>query len=125
MLRSAVIDASPLISRARTGLLDVLNDAAETVVVPPAVSLEVRAREGQDDEAVSALATMPWLRTGPAMTVPGSIATWDLGPGESEVIALAAGTRDATAVIDDRVQSADLRVAPTLRSYGWEFAGSP
>jgi predicted nucleic acid-binding protein len=106
VLRSAVVDASPLIFLARTGLLDVLHNAAETVIIPPAVSLEVRAREGQDDEAVSALATMPWLQVGPAVTIPASITTWDLGPGESEVIALAAGAPDATAVIDDRLARA-------------------
>jgi hypothetical protein len=52
VLRSAVVDASPLIFLVRTRPLDVLRSASETVVVPVAVVLEVRARAGTDDDAV-------------------------------------------------------------------------
>jgi predicted nucleic acid-binding protein len=55
---------------------------------------------------VSALAALPWLRTGPTVVVPTSIVTWDLDPGESEVIALACGSPGAVAVIDDRLARA-------------------
>lgn len=70
MIRSAVVDASPLFFLARTGLLDVLRIAAELVTVPVAVAAELRARPGRDDEAVSALETQDWLRTAPAVAVP-------------------------------------------------------
>ena len=103
MLRSAVVDSSPLIFLARTRLLDVLRNASEVVTVPVAVATEVRARPGRDDEAVSALATMPWLRAAPSVVVPTSVIAWDLDPGESEVIALASATSGAVAVIDDRM----------------------
>jgi predicted nucleic acid-binding protein len=106
VLRSAVVDASPLIFLARTGLLDALREASETVIVPVAVVREVRARAGTDDAAVAALATMTWLRPGPEVTLPPSVASWDLGPGESETIAFAARTPDCVAVIDDRAARA-------------------
>ena len=106
MLRRAVVDASPLIFLARTGLLDALHESSETVIVPAAVVSEVRARAGTDDAAVAALTTMPWLRPGPDVTLPPSIVSWDLGPGESETIALAAQTPECVAVIDDRAARA-------------------
>ena len=106
MLRSAVVDSSPLIFLARTGLLYVLRNASEVVIVPVAVAAEVRARPGRDDEAVSALAKMPWLRTGQAVVLPPSVVNWDLDPGESEVIALACETPGAVVVIDDRMARA-------------------
>lgn len=102
MLRSAVVDASPLIFLARTGLLDVLRNSSADVVVPAAVAAEVRARGAEDDAAVAALATSTWMRVAPSIDVAPSIALWDLGPGESETIALAARTPDTVAVIDDR-----------------------
>jgi predicted nucleic acid-binding protein len=106
VLRSAVVDSSPLIFLARTQLLDVLRNAAEFVTVPLAVASEVRARPGRDEEAVSALATMDWLRAGPTVVTPPSVIGWDLDPGESEEIALAARTPSATAVLDDRMARA-------------------
>lgn len=106
MLRSTIGDSSPLIFLARTRLLGVLRNAAEAGSVPLAVAAEVRARPGRDDEAVSALATLDWLGSAPPVVVPRSVVSWDLDPGESEVIALAADTPDATAVIDDRLARA-------------------
>jgi predicted nucleic acid-binding protein len=103
LLRSAaVVDASPLIFLARTGLLEVLRRATQRIVVPSEVAAEVRARAGRDDEAVAALATAEWLHVAATAAVPHSIALWDLGPGESATIAIAAQSPDAVAVLDDR-----------------------
>lgn len=92
-----------MIFLARTGLLDVLRRSSESVVVPEAVAAEVRARAGKDDAAVEALASLPWLVAGAPVAIPRSIASWDLGPGESETLALALSTPLATVVIDDRM----------------------
>lgn len=106
MLRSVVVDASPLIFLARTRLLHVLRNAASDVIVPASVAVEVRARAGTDDDAVLALDSLTWLRCANPAAVPASVVTWDLGPGESEVLALAALSAGSCAVIDDRMARA-------------------
>jgi len=95
----AVVNASPLIYLARAGLLDLLKAAADEVIVPGPVATEILAR-GVTDPTASALAD-PWLRIVNAVAIPPSIVAWDLGAGESSVIAWALAHPPARAVIDD------------------------
>jgi predicted nucleic acid-binding protein len=95
----AVVNASPLIYLTRAGKLELLRLAAGEVVVPAAVEREV-GQWGHDDPAARALAEATWLRGVPDCTASASIQAWDLGPGETSVLAWAS-QNDALAVVDD------------------------
>jgi predicted nucleic acid-binding protein len=95
----AAVNASPLILLARGGLIQLLHLAAPEVVVPLAVAEEVR-RRGASDPTVRALAENPWLVVS-EIAVPPLIQAWDLGPGESSVLAYAHAHPETLAVLDD------------------------
>ena len=94
-----VINASPLILLGKLGRTDLLESLAQRVIVPQAVFHEVAAGAAGDAAMEAALA---WAtpRVQDDILVPSSISGWDLGAGESQVLAqcLAGGHR---AVLDD------------------------
>lgn len=100
MAEAAVVDASPLIFLSAIAQLPLLRLAAEEVLVPRAVADEV-GRWGEDDPTVRALAATPWLRVIDTPPVPASIEAWNLGPGESAVLAYALARPGVQAIIDD------------------------
>jgi predicted nucleic acid-binding protein len=94
-----VANASPLILLGRIDGLTLIERLAANVAVPSAVVDEIRAGIGKDTTAVRAL---EWaeLRHVQNVPVPPSVERWDLGTGESQVIAYAlVGGR--WAVLDD------------------------
>ena len=99
MSEAWVINASPLILFARIARLDLFERLAPSIIVPRAVFEEVRAGREKDPTAAIALA---WAaeRCVPDATVPVGVEHWDLGSGESQVIAYGlAGSR--WVVLDD------------------------
>lgn len=68
------------------------------MIVPDAVVEEVTA---YSDDAARALATEEWIEPGPAVGTPSSISAWDLGAGESAVLAWAVAHPGTVAVLDD------------------------
>jgi predicted nucleic acid-binding protein len=97
---AAVADASPLIFLARAEHLDLLKLTGDHVVMPTAVAFEIR-RRGEEDVTARALDVLPWLRTVDSPAVPPVIQAWDLGPGESAVLAWALTHRGCEAIVDD------------------------
>lgn len=81
-----VLNASPLILLGKIGRLDLLESLAAKAVVPDAVFREIQV--GIDKHAAS-YGTVDWAapRRAADVTIPLSIERWDLGPGESQVIA--------------------------------------
>jgi predicted nucleic acid-binding protein len=71
------------------------------VAVPEAVIEEIQAH-GLADPTVQAIVQARWLATAPPILIPPEVAAWDLGPGESAVLAHAMIEPGAVAVIDDR-----------------------
>ena len=100
MARPPVVNASPLIFLAGGGCFDLLQVAGGTVHIPLAVASEVR-RRGQADPTVQAMEGTEWLRVVDDVPVPSLIQSWDLGPGESAVLALAHANPSTLAIIDD------------------------
>ncbi len=96
----AVVNASPLIFLSRAGLVDLLRTTAERVVVPEAVADEIR-RRGPSDPTALVLDQERWLETVPVARIPVEIVAWDLGPGESAVLAWAQANPGAEAILDD------------------------
>jgi len=101
MSEALIVNASPLIFLGNAGRLDILRATeAPRIIVPQAVVDEVMAAE-HDDRAVRALAESHWIERAAPIDIPPSIIEWDLGPGESAVIALALTTSGARPMIDD------------------------
>ncbi len=80
------VNASPLIFLAHSGLIELLQLVAARLVVPRPVAEEI-GRRGPNDPTARALTKTPWLEVVESPTVPARIQSWDLGPGESSVLA--------------------------------------
>jgi predicted nucleic acid-binding protein len=105
------VNASPLIHLAGADLLDLLRLAAPEIVITRAVADEIRTG-GAADAAVRALDSTPWLTIVQDPAVPATIQAWDLGAGESSVLAWAHANPGTLAILDDL---AARRCAATLR----------
>jgi len=101
-LAEAICDTSPLQYLHQIKHLDVLPSLATRVLVPPAVvdELQEGMRLGLDLPDVNTLDWVEVLRPAGASALP---LVTDLGPGESEALALALEYREAVIVLDDRV----------------------
>lgn len=86
MTEAWVANASPLILLGRIGRLDLMERLAPRIIVPDAVIAEIRAGELKDATAITGLRWAESRRTSD-IPVPTSVERWDLGSGESQVIA--------------------------------------
>ena len=118
MTEACVVNASPLILFARIGRLDLIEHLAPTILIPNAVIQEVHAGLAKDPTAAAALAWAEPYRVDD-ITLAASVEHWDLGPGESQVIAHSAG-RSRWAVLDDRAarRCAAAHDVPVIGSLG-------
>ncbi len=99
--RRFVVNASPLIYLPQADCLHLLRELAGEVVVPEAVVEEVRAGSYRQLESPR-IESVEWLKIEPDLAVPPEIAGWDLGAGESQVLAHTAVSPAGTkAVVDD------------------------
>ena len=102
MPRRWVVNASPLITPARIGQLSLLHELCEEMVIPAGVNEEINRSPDENDPA------RIWMRsrgrdfvrqTGQVHPV---ISAWDLGLGESEVLAWANEHPGWEAILDDK-----------------------
>src|SRR5438309_7849961 len=101
MSDALVVNASPLIFLGNARRLDLLRaTGASRIIVPQAVIVEVTATQ-HDDRAARSINEAKWIERVASIEIPPSIIEWDLGPGESAVIAVALATPGARPVIDD------------------------
>ena len=100
MANAPITNASPLILMARAGAFDLLRVLGDRVLVPRAVAEEIE-RRGADDPTVRAMSNSTWLAIVEAPPIPASVARWDLGPGESAVLAWALAHPGTEIVCDD------------------------
>jgi predicted nucleic acid-binding protein len=96
---SPVVNASPLIVLAKADLLDLLKPAGEPILVPDSVAREVRRHS--PDAAMRSLDSQPWLQVVSTPPIPPLIEAWDLGEGESSVLAWAHAHPGSVAILDD------------------------
>lgn len=96
-----IVDASPLILLGKIGALPLLRVGGTDVIVPIAVVGEVN-RRGPDQLEVRELACASWIRVVQPIPVPPAIQAWDLGEGESAVLATALQEGECEAILDDR-----------------------
>jgi predicted nucleic acid-binding protein len=95
-----IVNASPLILLSKVDHLDLLRVGADEVIVPDKVIDEIRAY-GATDPTVQMIQGAAWLQTVPSPTFSATIESWNLGDGESSVLAVAIGGAGVEVVLDD------------------------
>lgn len=96
-----IVNASPLIFLGNAGRIDLLRaTGASRIIVPEPVFDEVISG-GHADKAARAVSEAAWLEKRSSPAIPESVVAWDLGAGESSVIATALQMAGAHVVIDD------------------------
>jgi predicted nucleic acid-binding protein len=115
--RRFVVNASPLIFLARIEQLSLLRQLAEVVVAPVSVLREVLAGSHLHP-SVAQIDSSAWLHVEADLPLPLEIAGWDLGAGESQVLAHAALRPGWEAVLDD------LQARRCARSLGIPITGT-
>lgn len=95
-----VINTSPLIFLSKGGYLELLQVLSAEIVVPMAVRDEIYAY-GEDDVTAKALRETDWLVVRQTLEIPTIIQNWDLGKGESEVLAWGYREKGTEIIVDD------------------------
>lgn len=98
-----IVNASPLIFLGNAGRIDLLLAmGANRIIVPEPVFDEVISG-GHMDKAARAVSEAAWLEKRAPPAIPESVVAWDLGQGESSVIATALEMPGAYVVVDDLI----------------------
>jgi predicted nucleic acid-binding protein len=118
MSRVWVVNASPLILLGKIGHVALLGKLSDELIVSDVVAREVGAKP-EGERVVSEVASLPGARFAAEVSTPSEISAWNLGRGESQVLALAAVSVRSRAVLDDLearrcAQSLGLPVIGTL-----------
>jgi predicted nucleic acid-binding protein len=101
MARRWVADASPLILLGKIDQATLLRQLTDELVIPDAVAREVGARpEGR--RVLEELTRLGGVEIASHLNLDLQIEVWDLGSGESQVLALARAAPGGRAVLDDR-----------------------
>lgn len=113
-----VVNSSPLILLGKVGGLDWLLKLSGELLIPRGVAAEIAA--GGDDPAQRWLSRNGQQYIHDVGAIPSLITSWDLGRGETEVLAYAWTHRDYSAVLDDRAarQCADALQIPMRGTLG-------
>lgn len=117
MDRALVVDASPLILFTRIDRLDLLVSLAKRLVLPEAVFREIQAGSDRDG-TVERLKNLPSILRIDDRPVPKRVRLWDLGAGESQVLAHALEQPGSEVVLDD------LAARRCARSLGLSMIGT-
>lgn len=115
-MKRIVCNASPLITLAKAGLLNVLPNQFGQVLCPRAVVDEILAGPPEDvmRKMLPALSWLESVRLDPPVS---PLAVWRLGRGESEVIEYARLNPGTAALLDDRA-ARKVAVAVGLAVFG-------
>jgi predicted nucleic acid-binding protein len=95
-----VINTSPLIFLSKAGLINLLQILSPEIIVPKAVRDEIYAY-GEDDITAQILQATDWLLDRETPKIPTIIHNWDLGAGESEVLAWGYTQKGTQIILDD------------------------
>jgi len=97
-----IVNTSPLFYLHRLGLLELLNKLYGHITVPEAVEKELKEGQAQGED-VPQLENYPWVEI-KSVSMPRYLQLIaDLGPGESEVLALATNHPSALVILDDKL----------------------
>jgi predicted nucleic acid-binding protein len=94
------INTSPLIFLTKGGYVDLLRLISPSIIVPLAVATEIR-EYGETDVTAVALNNTDWLVVQETPPVQNVIQNWDLGLGESAVLAWGYANPGTEVILDD------------------------
>ena len=94
-----VVNASPIITLAKAGHLDLLTELADDVLLPDAVVNEILQAPVSD--LARRIVEQGWGQRVSVVDIPVMVLEWGLGAGETAVIAVAVERGECTAVLDD------------------------
>jgi predicted nucleic acid-binding protein len=94
------INTSPLIFLSKGGFINLLQLLSPQIIIPQAVAREIEAY-GSNDITAKTLAETTWLKIEAVPTIPSIILNWDLGLGESEVLAWSYLHQKTEVIVDD------------------------
>jgi len=100
MNKNLVINASPIILLGKADLLKTISPLAKTWIIPDGVIHEVQEKR-PIDPYLSGLESNSKVVRKTVLNIHSSIAAWDLGQGESEVLTLALEKPRTGVVLDD------------------------
>jgi predicted nucleic acid-binding protein len=100
MSRRWVVNASPLILLGKVGQVGLLHELTDELVVPEAVAREVGGRP-EGAALIEQVSSFPKARIEGEVPVAPELRAWDLGRGESQVLALTGLVPASRAVLDD------------------------
>ena len=100
MSRVWVVNASPLILLGKIGRVALLGELSDELIVPEVVAREVGAKP-EGERIISEIASLPGARFESEIATSSEIVAWNLGRGESQVLALAGTYLRSRAVLDD------------------------
>ena len=95
-----VINSSPLITLCKSQQEDLIPQLFHSIMVPAAVWKEITTSD-HDDLAAAIIPNSSWAKREDSIVIPTLIQAWDLGAGESEVLAFAFANPEYLAVLDD------------------------
>jgi predicted nucleic acid-binding protein len=118
MSRVWVVNASPLILLGKIERISLLGELSDELIVPDVVVREVGAKP-EGERVISQIASLPGARFETEIVTRSEIEIWNLGPGESQVLAHAGAHPGSRAVLDDLearrcAQSLGLAIIGTL-----------
>jgi predicted nucleic acid-binding protein len=102
-----VVDASPVITLAKAGYLDLLEQLPTDLLIPTAVRDEIL--DGPPSDPAREALQSGWGQTVSPGLVPEAVLEWGLGAGESAVLALTLAEPGRMAVLDDAAARACAR----------------
>jgi predicted nucleic acid-binding protein len=100
MSRVWVVNASPLILLGKIGRVALLSELSDELIVPDVVAREIRAKP-EGERIISDVASLAGVRFEAEVATSSEIAAWNLGRGESQVIALVEASPRSRGVLDD------------------------
>jgi predicted nucleic acid-binding protein len=114
---SWIANASPLILLGKADMVELLIRLPDVVLVPESVLDEISV--GPDgDRIIEILRREGKIRSLPSVAVPTTLMAWDLGAGETQVIAAAASLAACRVVLDD------LQARRCARAMGLRIVGT-
>jgi predicted nucleic acid-binding protein len=100
VVKSPAINTSPLIFLSKSNLIHLLQIISSEIIIPQAVATEIQAY-GTTDVTAKMINSTNWLTVTQIPSVPSIIQNWDLGKGESEVLAWGYFNPGTEVILDD------------------------
>ena len=117
-MSDVICDTSPIQYLHQIGLLHVLRSLSSTVIVPPSVVSEIETGKNQGVDLPD-IRRVDWIVIREPVSISALPLIKDLGPGETQVLALGLEMKNSIVVIDDNLarkiaQLLNIRLRGTL-----------